>query len=132
HSSQAVTEGLWKTLRQLVSWTAAHWREPDSSIWEPRGEARHYVFSKVLAWVALDRGARMAEALGLPGDIPKWRAEAEAVRTEVFARGWDPERRTFVQTYDEPQLDAGVLIMPLVGFLDRHDERVRTTLAMVR
>jgi GH15 family glucan-1,4-alpha-glucosidase len=132
HGSRAVTEGLWKTMRQLVSWTADHWREPDSSIWEPRGDAKHYVFSKVLAWVALDRGARMADTLGLPGDIQRWRAEAAAVRAEVCERGWDASRGTFVQVYGEPQLDAGALFMPLVQFLERDDPRVRSTLAAVR
>jgi GH15 family glucan-1,4-alpha-glucosidase len=132
HGNRAVTEGLWKTLRQLVNWTADHWRDPDSSIWEPRGDARHYVVSKVLAWVALDRGARMAEALRLPGDVARWRAEAELLRTQVLERGWDPARGTFVQTYGEPQLDAGVLLIPKVQFLDFRDPRVASTLAAVR
>jgi len=127
-----VTEGLWKVLHQLVDWTAAHWREPDYSIWEARQEPKHFVFSKVMAWVALDRGARIAERLQLPGDVAAWRREARAIRAEVAARGWDAERRTFVQVYGEPQLDAAVLIIPNIGFLRRDDPRVRSTLEAVR
>src|SRR3989454_11389683 len=85
----AMTEGVWKVLRELVDWTATHWREPDLSIWEPRQEPKHFVFSKVMAWVALNRGTRIAVELGLPGDTARWRREAEALHAEVLERGWD-------------------------------------------
>ncbi len=127
-----VTEGLWKTLRDLVDWTAVHWREPDFSIWETRAEPRHYVYSKVMAWAALNRGSRIARRLGLPGDVGRWQREAAALRADVLRRGWDPGRQTFVQAYGEPALDAAVLVIPKVGFLPRTDPRVRTTLAAVR
>jgi GH15 family glucan-1,4-alpha-glucosidase len=127
-----VTEGLWKVLRQLVDWTAAHWREPDYSIWEARQDPKHYVFSKVMAWAALDRGARIAERLQLPADLDVWRREAKAVHQEVLEKGWDAERGTFVQVYGEKQLDAAVLIVANIGFLRRDDPRVRSTLAAVR
>jgi len=127
-----VSEGLWKVLRQLVDWTAGHWREPDYSIWESRQEPKHFVFSKVMAWAALDRGARIAERLSLAADVEAWRREARAVHAEVLERGWDAERETFVQVYGEPQLDAAVLIIPNLGFLRRDDPRVRSTLAAVR
>ncbi|HTT69388.1 MAG TPA: glycoside hydrolase family 15 protein [Gemmatimonadales bacterium] len=127
-----VTEGLWKVLRQLVDWTATHWREPDFSIWEARGEPKHYVFSKVMAWAALDRGARIATRLQLPAVADAWRREARAVHAAVLERGWDPGRRAFVQAFGEPQLDAAVLIIPNIGFLRRSDPRVRSTLEAVR
>ena len=130
--THAITEGLWKVLRDLVEWTAGHWREPDWSIWEARQEPKHYVYSKVLAWVALDRGIRMATELGLPADVERWRAEAEALRADVLTRGWDPARGTFVQAYDEPQLDAAVLVLPKVGFLPPADPKVRGTLEAIR
>ncbi len=130
--SQPITEGLWKVARGLVDWTAAHWREPDWSIWEPRIAPKHHVFSKVLAWSALTRGANIAEELGLPGDSTRWRDEAAAIREEVTRRGWDPVRQTFVQAYDEPQLDAALLVIPKVGFLPPDDPRVRSTLEAVR
>lgn len=129
---QAMTEGVWDTLRALVDWTAAHWREPDWSIWEPRLEPKHYVFSKVMAWVALDRGVRIATELNLPGDAARWQQEADAVHADVLERGWDPARETFVQAYGEPQLDSALLVIPKVRFLPRADPRVRSTLAAVR
>ena len=127
-----VTEGLWKTLRDLVDWTAAHWREPDFSIWEARQEPRHYVYSKVMAWAALNRGCRIARRLALPGDVTRWEREAAALKAEVLQKGWDPARATFVQAYGEHALDAAVLIVPKVGFLRRSDPRVRSTVAAVR
>jgi alpha,alpha-trehalase len=127
-----MTEGVWKALRQLVDWTADHWREPDQSIWEPREKPKHFVFSKVMAWVALDRGTRMARELGLPGDAERWQREAGLIRGEVLERGWDSARRTFVQAYGEPQLDAALLVIPKVRFLHRSDPRVRSTLEAVR
>ncbi|HEY2825040.1 MAG TPA: glycoside hydrolase family 15 protein, partial [Gemmatimonadales bacterium] len=127
-----MTEGIWTVLHDLVDWTATHWREPDLSIWEPRQDARHFVFSKVMAWVALDRGARLAQELRMPGDRNRWRREADAVRADVLARGWDAERQTFVQSYDAPDLDAAVLAIPKFGFLPANDPRVRSTLSAVR
>ncbi len=127
-----MSEGAWKVFRGLVDWTADHWREPDHSIWEPRLEPRHYVFSKVMAWVALDRGARMATDLQLAGDVDRWRREAAALHAEVLDRGWDRERQTFVQAYDAPHLDASALVIPKVRFLSRQDPRVRSTLVAVR
>ncbi len=127
-----VTEGLWKTLRDLVDWTAVHWREPDFSIWEARAEPRHYVYSKVMAWTALSRGSRIARRLGLPGDVARWEREAAALRADVLEQGWDAGRRTFVQAYGETALDAAVLVIPKVGFLPRTDPRVKTTLDAVR
>jgi alpha,alpha-trehalase len=115
-----------------VDWTAAHWREPDWSIWEPRLEPKHYVFSKVMAWVALDRGVRIATELNLPGDAERWQREADAVHADVLERGWDPARETFVQAYGEPQLDSALLAIPKMRFLPRADPRVRSTLVAIR
>lgn len=127
-----VSEGLWQTLRGLVAWTAEHWREPDNSIWEPRVEPRHHVFSKVMAWTALDRGAALARRLGHDEEATRWQREAAAVHADVLERGWDPARATFVQVYGEPQLDAALLVIPEVRFLPRADPKVRSTLAAIR
>ncbi len=132
HRHHPMTEGTWKVLRDLVEWTAAHWREPDSGIWEPRSERKQHVHSKIMAWVALDRGARLAMQVGRSGEAERWRREAEAVRTQVLDQGWDPARQTFVQVYGEPQLDAALLAIPKVRFLHRSDPRVRRTLEAVR
>jgi GH15 family glucan-1,4-alpha-glucosidase len=127
-----MTEGLWNVLRDLVDWTASHWRRPDWSIWEARQEPRHYVFSKVMAWVALNRGARLAEQMKLPGDAARWNTQAAELHAEVMRHGWDAARQTFVQAYGEPQLDAALLIIPKVRFLPRSDPRVRSTLTAIR
>lgn len=129
---QPISEGLWRVVRDLVDWTAAHWRDPDWSIWEARVDPKHYVFSKVMAWTALNRGARMAVELGLPGDHERWRCEADALHAEVMERGWDPARGTFVQAYGEPQLDAAVLVISKVRFLPRGDPRIKSTLEAIR
>ena len=125
------SEGLWDAVQSLVEWTANHWREPDWSIWEARLDARHYVFSKVMAWVALDRGASLAQQCGFPGDVPRWRAEAALIQKDVLAQGWDPQRRTFRQAYDGDDLDAAVLVIPALRFLPRLDARVRQTIDAV-
>ena len=127
-----LSEGLWQVVNELVEWTAAHWRDPDFSIWEARAEPRQYVFSKVMAWTALDRGIRLATELGRGAPVEHWRAAADAIRAEVLEKGWDPVRETFVQAYGEPQLDASLLVIPKVRFLPRQDPRVRSTLAAIR
>jgi len=130
--TRPLSEGTWAALRGLVDWVADHWREPDYSIWEPRGAPKHHVFSRIMAWVALDRGARIAGAQHLDGDVARWRREADAIHAEVLERGWDEARGTFVQAYGEDHLDAAALVVPKVGFLPRTDPRVRSTLAAVR
>ncbi|HVZ79117.1 MAG TPA: glycoside hydrolase family 15 protein [Gemmatimonadaceae bacterium] len=129
---QQVSEGLWKVLRDLVDWTAHHWHEPDFSIWEARQEPKHYVFSKVMAWAALDRAIGIATRQGLPADLDLWRHAAEAVHADVLANGWDASRQTFVQAYGETQLDAALLVIPKVHFLPHSDPRVRSTVEAVR
>jgi GH15 family glucan-1,4-alpha-glucosidase len=127
-----VLEGLWKVVRDLVDWTAGHWREPDWGIWEARLEPKHYVHSKVMAWAALRQGAQLAHELHYPDLAERWRREAEALHAEVCERGWDPVRQTFVQVYGEPQLDAALLVIPKFRFLPRFDSRVRSTLEAIR
>ena len=125
------SEGLWEAMHTLVDWTAQHWREPDWSIWEARMDARHYVFSKVMAWVALDRGASLAQQGGFPGDVTRWRGEAALIQQDVLAHGWDSQRRTFRQAYDGDDLDAAVLVIPFMRFLPRRDPRVLQTIEAV-
>jgi GH15 family glucan-1,4-alpha-glucosidase len=127
-----VSEGLWKVVRHLAEATVAQWRDPDCSIWEPRCEGRHHVFSKVMAWAGLDRAARVAERTGHHEPAQRWRHEADLIRTEVLEKGWDGTRQTFVQAYGELPLDASLLAIPKVRFLERNDPRVRSTLEAVR
>jgi GH15 family glucan-1,4-alpha-glucosidase len=132
HRERPPNEAVWVAARGLVEWVAANWHRPDYGIWEARLAPRHHVFSKVMAWTALDRGARLAEAHGLDGDAAGWRRTADLVKAEVLEKGWDPARRTFVQVYGEPGLDASSLVIPKVHFLDRTDPRVRSTLDAIR
>jgi GH15 family glucan-1,4-alpha-glucosidase len=122
-----MTEGTWRVLRGLVDWVSKNWHLPDSSIWEVRGGVRHYVFSKVMSWVALDRGVRMAEELGLEGDTAGWRAARETLHAEIMERGWSEARQSFVQSYDSDALDAAALAIPMVRFLPWNHPRVHAT-----
>ncbi|MFH5822903.1 glycoside hydrolase family 15 protein [Georgenia sp. AZ-5] len=117
----------WALQRALVEHVALHWREPDEGIWEVRGGRRHFVHSKVMAWVAFDRAARAVVEHGLPGDADRYRHLADQVHTEVCHEGYDPRRGTFVQSYGSASLDASLLLLPAVGFLPATDDRVVRT-----
>jgi GH15 family glucan-1,4-alpha-glucosidase len=105
-----------------------HWREPDEGIWETRGGRQHFVFSKVMCWVALDRAIKAARDVGLPGDVERWREVRKEIRDDVMARGFDEERGAFVQHYGSKSLDASNLMLPLVGFIKATDPRMRATI----
>jgi GH15 family glucan-1,4-alpha-glucosidase len=107
------------------------WRKPDEGIWEVRGPRRHFVHSKVMAWVAADRAVKGILESGLPGPIERWLALREDIHREVCARGYDAERGTFTQFYGSKELDAALLYMPLVGFLPATDPRVAGTVATI-
>jgi GH15 family glucan-1,4-alpha-glucosidase len=117
----------WALQRALVDFVEAHWREPDEGIWEVRGGRRHFVHSKVMAWVAFDRAARAVTEHGLPGDAVRYRSLADRVHEDVCRRGYDPDLGTFVQHYGSRRLDASLLLMPAVGFLPADDPRVVRT-----
>src|SRR5690606_29391202 len=108
------------------------WREPDDGIWEARGPRRHFTHSKVMAWVVFDRAVRIAERAGFRARADAWRKVRDEIHAEVCARGWDAERRTFTQYYGSRELDAAVLVIPLVGFLPPDDDRVTGTIDAVR
>jgi len=126
-----IPERLWPVLTDQVRCAAAAWRMPDQGIWEARGEPRHYVSSKLMCWVAMDRGARLAERRGSPEDAKSWQAEADVIREEVLERGVS-ERGVFRQHYDTDALDASTLLVPLLRFLPAEDERVRATVTAIR
>ncbi|HVH47646.1 MAG TPA: glycoside hydrolase family 15 protein [Labilithrix sp.] len=122
---------LWSQLRHLVDWVCANWSRPDEGIWETRGGQRHFVFSKVMCWVAIDRGLRLAEKRSFPASRDHWLAARDAILEEVMKRGWSDERRSFVQAFEHQNVDASNLIMPLVFFVSPVDpkmlETIRTT-----
>jgi len=121
-------EETWEDLLPLMDWLVDHWREPDEGIWEVRGGRQHFVYSKVMAWVAFDRAIRTAEAFDLPGEVTTWRRERDAVRDQVLEHGIHPEHGYLTQHYDTDQLDASNLRVPLFGFLPPTDPRVRATI----
>ncbi|MEU9702878.1 glycoside hydrolase family 15 protein [Streptomyces sp. NPDC047981] len=107
----------WKGFAALLDWLADHWDRPDEGIWETRGGRKDFTYSRVMCWVALDRGIRLATQYARPADLPRWIEQRDAILTQVMERGWNPERRAFVQHYGSEVLDASLLFMPLVGFI---------------
>lgn len=118
---------LWSMMRTLVDHVCAHWQEPDCGIWEVRGDMRHFVYSKVMCWVALDRGIRAAQQLELDADLSRWLDTRDQIRADILSRGYDTTLGAFVQSYDNPTLDAANLLLPLVGFIAPDDPRMRST-----
>jgi len=118
---------LWAMMQTLVEHVCAHWQEPDCGIWEVRGELRHFVYSKVMCWVALDRAIRAAQQLHLEADLFRWCLVRDQIRTDILSRGYNTTIGTFTQSYDSSALDASNLLLPLVGFIPPDDPRMRST-----
>ena len=129
-SREQLPESLWPVLKRQVEHAAAHWEEPDRGIWEVRGEPQHFVSSKLMCWVALDRGARLATMYDEPEYAEKWQALADQIREDVCTNGVD-ERGVFVQRYGSTALDASLLLLPLMRFLPADDARIRATVLAV-
>ena len=121
----------WPLIIVVVDFLETIWREPDNGIWEVRGPRRHFVHSKVMAWVAFDRAIAMAEQLDLKGPLARWRRARKAVHTEICEKGWDARRNTFVQYYGGQALDAGLLFMAMTGFLPVDDPRMKSTIRAI-
>jgi GH15 family glucan-1,4-alpha-glucosidase len=126
-----IPERLWPILADQVRCAADVWDQPDQGIWEARGEPRHYVSSKLMCWVAMDRGARLAERRGEDENAERWQALADEIRADILERGVD-KRGVFRQHYDTDALDASNLLIPLVRFLPPDDERVHATVCAIR
>jgi GH15 family glucan-1,4-alpha-glucosidase len=137
----------WEFLSDVVDYVIANWRKPDAGIWETRGGYRHFVYSKVMCWVAVDRGIRMAESLRREPDgterynitdaqLASWASVRDEIKHDVLTNGYDANYRTgqgaFVQHYGSKRLDASVLILPLVGFIDAKDPRMRSTIEAIQ
>lgn len=123
----------WQALRRYVDQAARRWREPDHGIWEIRGPLQHYVHTKVMCWVCLDRGLQLADLLDdREADTDRWRREAHELREEILQRGYDHQAGTFIQAYDVPVMDASLLRIPLVGFLPGNDPRMVATVERIQ
>jgi GH15 family glucan-1,4-alpha-glucosidase len=124
-------DGSWALECVVLEHLAEVWDEPDHGIWERRGEARHYVSSKVMTWVAFDRGIKSAERFGFDAPLDRWRALRDMICRNVCENGFDPEQNAFVESYGSQLLDASILLLPAVGFLPASDPRVRGTIAAI-
>jgi GH15 family glucan-1,4-alpha-glucosidase len=121
----------WPFQLAMLDWLESIWQDPDDGIWEVRGPRRHFTHSKVMAWVAFDRGIKDAESNGLEAPLERWREIRAAIHAQVCAKGFDERQNAFVQTYGSPHLDASLLLMPQVGFLSPDDPRVLGTIAAI-
>jgi len=121
----------WALQRALVADLATHWKEPDNGLWEIRGEPQQFTHSRVMMWVAFDRAVRAIEEYGLDGAVEEWREIRDEIREAVLATGYDAERNTFIQHEDTREVDASLLMLPLVGFLPGDDPRILGTIEAV-
>jgi GH15 family glucan-1,4-alpha-glucosidase len=125
------SDDSWRVEASLLDFLEGAWREPDDGIWEVRGPRRQFTHSKVMAWVAMDRGIQAVERFGLKGEADKWRAVRDEIHREVCARGFDASLNSFVQYYGSKDADASLLMLPTVGFIEARDPRMRGTLDMI-
>ena len=121
----------WALQRKLVEHLEQIWEQPDDGIWEVRGGRRHFTFSKIMAWVALDRTVRDAERFKFQAPLESWRKVRDRMHATICELGFDSERNTFTQSFSSSELDASLLLIPLVGFLPADDPRVRGTVAAI-
>lgn len=123
----------WRAVSAAADFVASHWREPDSGIWERRGEPRQYVHSKLMGWLALDRAMRLAEIVEADGNrIEIWRQQRDAIAQEVRDRGFNQELGSYVDTYDSDDMNAALLLLPVLEFDPVDSERVRGTIHAIR
>ena len=127
-----LSDKAWGLLKQMADLAAEMWHMEDRGIWEVRGPEQHFVYSKVMCWVALDRAAKLAEGHGFEGDVAYWRKQRDLIREEVLTRGWSDSKRSFVQAYDSEAVDASALLIPFLGFLPPDDPRIRSTVRRIQ
>ena len=123
-----ISYDLWAYLRRLVGWVCDNWHLEDEGVWENRGGRQHFVYSKLMCWVALDRALRLADKRSFPADRDRWLRCRDQIYEEIITKGWSEERQAFVQAYGSHSLDASNLIMPLVFFLSPTDPRMLKTI----
>ncbi|MBT1070338.1 glycoside hydrolase family 15 protein [Pelotalea chapellei] len=130
--NRTIDAEMWHGLRLMCGFVMSHWREPDWSIWEMRSNPRHFVHSKVMCWVTLDRCIRIAEITGAAGDLEQWEKARDEIGREVMSRGWDSKRQAFVLHYDSDALDGSSFLMSMSGFISFNDPRMLATVEAVR
>ena len=130
-SGLAIHESGWEMHLELLNHLGEIWKEPDEGIWEVRGEPQQFTHSKVMAWVAFDRAIKSAEMFGFEGPLDRWRKVRDEIHETTCREAFDAERNTFVQCFGSKEVDANLLLIPLVGFLPIDDPRVRETVATI-
>ena len=130
-SGEAMELPAWELQVELMNYLCEGWRQPDDGIWEVRGPRRHFTHSKVMAWVAIDRAIKTIEECGVDGPIDLWKETRQAIHDQVCDQGFNVAKGSFTQYYGSDQLDASLLMIPIVGFLPAHDPRVRATIEAV-
>jgi GH15 family glucan-1,4-alpha-glucosidase len=128
---EPTSHDVWKWITDLVEWVCAHWQCPDEGVWEVRSGRQHFLYSRVLCWVAIDRGLRLAEKRSFPAPVARWRDARDEIYRSVFEEFWDDDEQTFVGIRGSKSLDASCLIMPLVRFISATDPRWLSTLHAV-
>lgn len=119
---------LWTHVRDMANWLVENWQTPDEGIWEVRGGRQHFVYSRMMTWVAMDRALRLAEKRSLPADRHLWQRTRDEIMLDIMEHGWSVERQAFTQAYGSDALDASNLVMPLVFFLSPSDPQFLSTL----
>ena len=128
---EPLSYGLWCNIRTLLDWLRENWRRPDEGIWEVRGGRRQFTFSKMMCWTAFERAMRVARQRGLPADYAGWREQRDAIYETVMSEGWNESLSAFTQSFGSDDLDAAVLLMPLVKFISPTDPRMLGTIDQV-
>ena len=123
---------VWEFGRHMLGLLEQRWRDPDEGIWEVRGEPRHFTHSKVMAWVAFDRGIKLCEEFGREGPVQHWRRIRDEIHTQVCREAWNERLSSFTQSYGSSSVDASLLLLPRVGFLPPQDPRIRATVDTVQ
>ncbi len=128
-TASGVVDAGWSALTGLLDWVVDNWDQPDEGVWETRGGQQPFVYGRLMCWVALDRGLRLAERLGRPGAIDRWREARDAIYTAIMDKGWNAKLEAFTQFEGSDVLDASILLMPLMGFIEPRDPKWQSTLA---
>ncbi|HET6558959.1 MAG TPA: glycoside hydrolase family 15 protein [Prolixibacteraceae bacterium] len=125
-------EDIWEIVRNIMRTVIADWEKPDKGIWEIRNFDSHFVFSKVMCWVTLDRGMKIAQLLNMPDYVKRWKKEAYRIKLDIFKNGWNEDLQSFTQTYNNVDLDASLLLMEEYGFISASDERYKKTVQAIK
>jgi pentatricopeptide repeat protein len=125
-------EDMWEIVRNIIRTVSTHWQKPDRGIWEIRRVEEHFVFSKIMCWVAVDRAVKIASLLGRSYYVDTWGGIADEIKNDVLHKGWKENLKTFTQTYDNLSLDASLLLIAEYGFLSGDDEKYKSTVIAVK